>query len=437
MNEPEAHLTVSHRGSVRRRCQWAIALGLLVTLTVFGCDSNENTSPVIQSIQLSTTGQIRTGQAGVLISAIVLDPDGDDLTYSWTATGGTIRVGTSNNSSVVWDAPAEPGVYTIGLSVSDGTVVVQDELSISIEQPNSPPTLAWVQGKQQWDTNEVGSFEVRAADPDNDTVTFSWVIPAGTILEDHGSRIVWQAPTVSQDLLVRVVASDGTTETEAIVGVSVREAPAAPSMELHNNSSRPIVALYWSDCAATVWGGNRISGNPISAGSSRLFTLPGPGCYDFQATDDQGVARQLMGQQAVSGAVVTFIIPGGPGTDEDRILGAWVLESIFDQTGDRTTTVGARYSSILLTTSSGSSFALQLVPRTGSESTIRGTFNIVPPSLTLRANVGGQTVPLNFEYSFISETQVSLRSDATTAVLLSNLLGTPLQGNTTLTFRRT
>jgi hypothetical protein len=74
-----------------------------------------NTPPVITSLTPSATDLPPEGSAN--ISCVASDADGDSLTYSWSATGGTV-VGTGN--SVSWEAPVAEGAYTINVEVSDG-----------------------------------------------------------------------------------------------------------------------------------------------------------------------------------------------------------------------------------------------------------------------------------------------------------------------------
>jgi hypothetical protein len=50
---------------------------------------------------------------------LATDPDGDSLTYGWSATSGTISVSESG-SSINWTAPSTTGTYTITCTVSDG-----------------------------------------------------------------------------------------------------------------------------------------------------------------------------------------------------------------------------------------------------------------------------------------------------------------------------
>lgn len=126
-------------------------------------------------------------------------------------------------------------------------------------------------------------------------------------------------------------------------------------------------------------------------------------------------------------------------SDADRFVGTWTLTGISDASGDRLADFGAGFSSITLVNAADGNFTINVTPRQGAPMAITGTYTVIEnsKSIVLRASVGGQTVPLNFTYTFASDEQVALKSDTTTAVLLNNLFGTTLQGQVTLTVTKT
>jgi hypothetical protein len=74
-----------------------------------------NTPPVIASL---TPGAIELAPGeSCTVTCTASDPDGDALTYDWTASAGTI---TGTGSLVTWTAPVAEGTYAVGVIVSDG-----------------------------------------------------------------------------------------------------------------------------------------------------------------------------------------------------------------------------------------------------------------------------------------------------------------------------
>jgi hypothetical protein len=73
-----------------------------------------NQSPVISKVTANPAEGI--SGASITITAVAADPDDDPLTYSWSASEGTIN---GTGSKVTWVAPNKAGSFTIGLTVSD------------------------------------------------------------------------------------------------------------------------------------------------------------------------------------------------------------------------------------------------------------------------------------------------------------------------------
>lgn len=71
---------------------------------------------------------------------ILLRPNDTDLEPKWTASGGTIestRRGTAN-----WFTPAEPGTYTISLTLSDGVAVFENSVPVNVKARDSRTPVA-------------------------------------------------------------------------------------------------------------------------------------------------------------------------------------------------------------------------------------------------------------------------------------------------------
>ena len=91
---------------VSRQSKWLAAL-ILVTIAALlisgGCVANQ--LPIISSLAMVTEGEINPGVTAQ-ISCTAVDPDEDELSYTWTADGGTIS---GSGATVYWIAPEATG----------------------------------------------------------------------------------------------------------------------------------------------------------------------------------------------------------------------------------------------------------------------------------------------------------------------------------------
>ena len=113
------------------RPKWLAGLVILVLAALFisGCPPSSqpptdqppvdeppaNQPPVIDSLT-SQWRQVKKAMA-VPIECAARDPDGDDLSYAWSATGGSIS---GEGAAVSWIAPDAYDTYTITVTVTDG-----------------------------------------------------------------------------------------------------------------------------------------------------------------------------------------------------------------------------------------------------------------------------------------------------------------------------
>jgi len=170
-----------------------------------------NQLPAIDS--LTADKQEVATSADVTLVAVTGDPDGDLLTYQWSADSGTF---TGEGKSVIWTAPAISDNYTIKLTVSDGkggTATASTVIS-AIYKPNHAPTVVGmtIDGAapveentcRQWITKTV---HVNAEDLDGDTLTYLWRTTGGKITGE-GSTVGWTSPGTGGEYSLTVTVSD-------------------------------------------------------------------------------------------------------------------------------------------------------------------------------------------------------------------------------------
>ena len=108
---------------------------LTITIVLFAvvfvsCSPTEPTNklPVIISLMSNPT-YVGFGGTSVLTCTATDNDTGDELTYSWSSSGGII---TGTSPSETWTAPDVKGDYTITCSVSDGTYLVEADIMITV-----------------------------------------------------------------------------------------------------------------------------------------------------------------------------------------------------------------------------------------------------------------------------------------------------------------
>jgi predicted secreted protein len=172
-----------------------------------------NNAPIIASL---TAGAAWTTPSGTFqVTCTASDPDGDELSYDWTATAGHIS---GTGAAVNWSAPQEAGTYDITVVVGDGhgssdtkTLLVSvvtgqpptiEALNITAEHCYLKPSPSgYYVGKEQ-----KYNIECIAADT-NIKLFYEWSCTGG-VISGKGSLITWTAPDASVDVTVTVIVSD-------------------------------------------------------------------------------------------------------------------------------------------------------------------------------------------------------------------------------------
>ena len=170
-----------------------------------------NEPPIINSL---TTEKEVTALSESQIACEAGDVNSDNLTYKWSADGGTIK---GEGSNITWVAPDAAGNYTIKVTVADGKGgTVSESATIAvIETPNQTPVIMGltINGSppvtdnrvKQWVTTTI---HCKAQDPDGDQLSYLWRATGGKITGE-GSTVSWTSPGVNGDYTITVVVNDG------------------------------------------------------------------------------------------------------------------------------------------------------------------------------------------------------------------------------------
>ena len=187
--------------------KWLVSLVILViaTLPVASCMA-PNQLPVISSLIANYEGEINPTDS-CQIECIAEDPDEDELTYTWTAYGGTIS---GEGPTVTWEAPDNTGVCTIKVEVSDDRDgIATDQINIKVLAPNNPPIILDLTTDCPR-VRLVGTATIvcTADDPDGDVLTYTWSADRGNI-SGEGDTATWVAPNDYGDYTITVTITDG------------------------------------------------------------------------------------------------------------------------------------------------------------------------------------------------------------------------------------
>ena len=180
-----------------------------------------NQPPRIISLGAQPNSAIPSGSCEITCHAV--DPDEDELSYSWSAEGGEI---TGEGATVNWTAPDSGGYYKVTVRVTDprgGEAMSQVTITVG-----APPVIASLIANADW-TTPSGSVQVtcNATDPDGDELAYEWTATAGNICGTD-SVANWTAPQEVgiYDITVVVKDSHGDSVMDSLhISVATEQPP--------------------------------------------------------------------------------------------------------------------------------------------------------------------------------------------------------------------
>jgi len=207
-----------------------------------------NHRPTITSLE-APERVLSLGSCQIVCNAT--DPDGNGLSYNWSASGGEI---TGEGAAVNWTAPSFAGSCNVTVMVTDGHGgTVTDYVTIIV---NRPPTISSLTADADW-TLPSGSLQIvcNATDPDGDELIYEWSADGGDIL-GTGAVVNWSAPQAVGAYNVTVVVKDGYGGEDARfvhLSVDLGTPPTIEKLVVTPNGNTFLRGASHSGCAYDVW----------------------------------------------------------------------------------------------------------------------------------------------------------------------------------------
>ena len=168
----------------------------------------------------------------VAIHVNASDPDNDPLTYSYTATGGSVE-GTGPDAR--WNSSGVAiGSYTVNVKVDDGKGgIATCAADITVAQrPNRPPTASLSIDRNSLLPGERTAVTCNGSDPDGDPLTYSYTTTGGQII-GSGPNVQFDSTGAKPgNYTVKCTVDDGRGGTaDASGNVEVKEPPQVKQLE--------------------------------------------------------------------------------------------------------------------------------------------------------------------------------------------------------------
>jgi hypothetical protein len=254
-----------------------------------------NRQPIITSLKAAADWTAPLNSIRVTCNAS--DPDGDELSYNWSTSGGNI----SGTGAVVnWTAPPYIGSYDVTVTVTDSRGGEVTDYAIIIVRANTSPIITSLIADADW-TLPSGSLQVtcNASDPDGDELSYNWSASRGNI-SGTGAVVNWTAPAEVGIYDVTVVVSDGHGEEatrSVILSVDLGAPPIIESLIV-----TPIGHIYLrksttAGCDYDVWKTEKYDIECIVSDTS------GEVFYDWSC--DNGEISEIF----EDGSTITWIAP--------------------------------------------------------------------------------------------------------------------------------
>jgi len=325
------------------------------TLTVTDVDAAEASDQVV----ITVTNLAPVANAGpdqpmaakhqtiMLDGTASLDPDGDPITFLWTAPPSTPL--SNVNDPLPTFTATRSGTYTFLLEVDDGDGGTDTD-TVVVTVANTPPTANAGPDRSAQKLTGVTLSGALSADSDGDTLVFTWTPPTGITLSDVNDPSPTFVPTVTGTLVFQLTVEDGDTVSNLDSDtVTVTVWGVRPIASLTASAPRVNVgeAITFSGSGSADPDGQVTAyefefGDGTTASGPNLiahfFSAPGSYVVNLTVTDDDGnasapdsltvtvnapPAARAYASPSTGSLGTVFLFDGSPSTDPDGAVSNW------------------------------------------------------------------------------------------------------------------
>jgi hypothetical protein len=286
-----------------------IVVAVVVVVTVFDMILADH-PPAIAGLRAPEM-VIPSGTTQIL--CVASDPDGDALSYNWSASGGTIS---GTGAAVNWTAPDFSGSYNITVRVTDGRGEgATKQVAITV-RADRPPAISSLVADADW-TAPSGTTQVTcsASDPDEDELTYEWTATAGDI-SGTGAVVSWIAPDMPGVYNITVVVRDGHASEDTMfvpLSVNLGTPPVIEDLIVAPEGHIYLRHCTVAGCDYDVWKTRQYDIECVASGTGELG-------YDWSCTDG-GITGE--------GSAITWSAPN------EIVVKATVTVVVSDAAGNR------------------------------------------------------------------------------------------------------
>jgi hypothetical protein len=194
-----------------------------------------NQPPVISSL---TSAQTQVLPSSIIeIRCVASDPDGDNMSYEWSTTGGRFS---GAGPTVSWIAPEDYGTWDVKVTVKDGKGgIIQGTIKLSVVANHDPQVLSLVAEPATVLPQGRSTITCVATDADGDVLNYRWEASASdSSITGTGATVTWIAPDREGEFTITVTVDDGKGgQSGEDVSVTVRSAEKTVTLTLLANES--------------------------------------------------------------------------------------------------------------------------------------------------------------------------------------------------------